>query len=96
MASSTILPLHTFTMAEDYHQKYLLKSQPELTRAMRRIYPDEKGFVDSTAVARLNGYAGGHGSAELLAREIGLLGLTPSEQRLLQNLVSGEDRLIVY
>lgn len=91
-----IVPLRSFTMAEDYHQKYLLKGQTKLADAMRRYYPAEKVFVDSTAVARLNGYAGGQGNAKQLAKEIDQLGLTPDEQRLLQDLVSGSGRLMLY
>lgn len=93
---SRIVPLRSFTMAEDYHQKYMLKGRTELAKAMRRYYPKEKAFVDSTAAARLNGYAGGHGNADDLARDMGRLGLTPHEQQLLKNLVSGSGRLIIF
>ncbi len=91
-----IVPLRSFTMAEDYHQKYMLKGRTELAKAMRRYYPEEKAFVDSTAAARLNGYAGGQGNADDLARDIDRLGLTPDEQALLKNLVNGSSRLIIY
>ncbi|MHB0856378.1 MAG: hypothetical protein ACYC5M_02270 [Anaerolineae bacterium] len=33
--------------------------------------------MDSTAAARVNGYVGGYGSAEVLEREVDLLGLSP-------------------
>ncbi len=91
-----IVPLHTFTMAEAYHQKYYLKGQEELSKAMRRYYPEDKGFVDSTAAARLNGYAGGQGNNDDLVRDIDRLGLTPHEKKLLKNLVSGTSRLIIF
>ena len=57
-------PLNTFTMAEDYHQKYLLKRHDDLKQQMYRIYPRHQDLVDSTAVARLNGYAGYHGTKD--------------------------------
>jgi len=71
-----VAPLHTFTMAEDYHQKYLLKQQYTLLAEMSRIYPHHREFVDSTAVARINGYAGGNGSREQFNRDIDRLGLS--------------------
>jgi peptide-methionine (S)-S-oxide reductase len=54
-----VAPLRTFTMAEDYHQKYIIKQHNDLKAEMSRIYPLHRNFVDSTAVARLNGYTGG-------------------------------------
>jgi hypothetical protein len=46
--------------------------------------------VDSTAVARLNGYVGGHGSPEQLAREIEGLGLSPEGRKKVENMVRGK------
>ena len=82
-----IVPLRSFTWAEDYHQKYLLRSQRELVSEMRRIYPQQKDFFDSTAVARLNGYAGGNSSRAQLLREIGGLGLSERGQARLLRIV---------
>ena len=87
---SKVVPLRSFTLAEDYHQKYLLKHRSDLVKEMTRIYPHQTDFVNSTAVARLNGYAGGHGSKAQLAREIGSLGLTDAGRRALQKLVVGK------
>jgi hypothetical protein len=52
------------------------KRHGDLKNEMERIYPRHRDFVDSTAVARLNGYAGGHGSMNQLSREIENLGLS--------------------
>jgi peptide-methionine (S)-S-oxide reductase len=82
-----VAPLRTFTMAEDYHQKYLLKHNHELNREMTRIYPIHRELVDSTAAARLNGYAGGNGSKKQLAREIDDLGLTDAGRKALTQMV---------
>ena len=84
---SEIVPLQSFTWAEDYHQKYLLKSKRELVSAMKRIYPRPRDFDDSTAVARLNGYVGGNGSREQLRREIDQLGLNERGQERLMQMV---------
>jgi hypothetical protein len=54
---------------------------------MSRIYPLHRDFIDSTAVARLNGYAGGYGGAAQLAREIDRLGLSDAGKRVLTGIV---------
>ena len=82
-----VLPLRSFTMAEDYHQKYLLKRETGLIRELSRIYPRHAALVASTAAARLNGYAGGYGSPQQLAREIDQLGLSTEMQDKLRMLV---------
>ncbi len=82
-----VLPLRSFTMAEDYHQKYFLKGHNDLEKELVRIYPLHRDFVDSTAAARLNGYAGGHGNKEQLSREIERLGLSTRGRETLVELV---------
>ena len=66
-----------FYPAEDYHQKYRLQQMYALMEEYRNIYPDFNDFVNSTAVARVNGYLGGNGTLEQLEEEIELLGLSP-------------------
>jgi len=82
-----VVPLRSFTLAENYHQKYLLKKQSTLAAEMRRLYPRKQDFIDSTAAARLNGYVGGYGSADQLAREIDRLGLSPKGRQVLEAIV---------
>ncbi|MFO7774084.1 MAG: peptide-methionine (S)-S-oxide reductase MsrA [Dehalococcoidia bacterium] len=55
-----IVPFSEFYLAEDYHQKYHLQQVPELMEELAAIYPNFADFIDSTAVARINGYVGGH------------------------------------
>jgi hypothetical protein len=85
-----VLPLRSFTRAEDYHQKYILKRASDLMRELTRMYPNHTDLVDSTAVARLNGYVGGHGSPDQLAREIETLGLSPEGRKKVENMVHGK------
>ena len=82
-----IVPLQTFTMAEDYHQKFTLKGHKGLKKEMMRIYPRHQDLVDSTAAARLNGYLGGYGSKEQLAREMESLGLSTEAEKALAEMV---------
>ena len=81
-----VRPLGIFTLAEDYHQKYILK-QHQLKKEMTRIYPFHSDFVNSTAVTRLNGYAGGYGDREQLSREIEILGLSDEGKKILTGIV---------
>lgn len=82
-----VLPLHSFTMAEDYHQKYLLKRNQVLTAELTRIYPRAADFVASTAVSRINGYLGGYGTRDQLRKEIDQLGLSPKGRAILEKRV---------
>ncbi len=82
-----IAPLQSFTWAEEYHQKYLLKSERALVQELQRIYPRPRDFDNSTAVARLNGYVAGDGTRQRLAREIDQLGLSARGRDLLMGLM---------
>ena len=79
--------LDRFYVAEDYHQKYALRRDRVLSSELHAHYPDEADFRESTAAARLNGYAYGLGSALQLEREIESLGLTPAGQERLRAVV---------
>jgi peptide-methionine (S)-S-oxide reductase len=79
-----IIPFSEFYLAEDYHQKYYLRQEPGLFQELSAIYPDIRDFIDSTAVARLNGYVGGYGTPETLEKELNSLGLSEAgKERLL-------------
>jgi methionine-S-sulfoxide reductase len=80
-------PAGTFWPAEDYHQKYYLRQQGGLLKELQAMYPREEDFRRSTAVARVNGYLGGHGTVEELDREINSFGLSEQGRRLLRELV---------
>jgi peptide-methionine (S)-S-oxide reductase len=79
--------LDRFYVAEDYHQKYALRGNKLLAADMQAHYPDEADFRESTAAARLNGYAYGLGSSLQLEREIESFGLTKASEERLREIV---------
>ncbi len=80
-----IVPYTEFYLAEGYHQKYRLRQVEELVFEFSAIYADLEDFVNSTAVARVNGYMGGNGTQEQLEREVDQLGLSSEgRERLLK------------
>ena len=81
-----ILPLTQFYRAEDYHQKYKLQLIEDISGELKKMYPNFQDFVDSTAVARINGFIGGHGTSEQLKKEISTYGLTEVSEKYLLNL----------
>lgn len=84
-----ILPFSGFTLAEDYHQKHRLRGNPELIREFRAVYPDDRGFINSTAAARVNGFLDGYGTAELLLREVESYGISTRGKEILLDRVKG-------
>ena len=82
-----IIPLRKFYLAEGYHQKYFLQSEPELSMEVRAYYPDFSDFLNSTASCRLNGFIAGYGSVDLLVEEINSYGLSPRGRDILRRLV---------
>ena len=80
-----ILPFGRFYLAEDYHQKYQLRRHRQLMTEFKAMYSRNIDFVNSTATARVNGYAGGHGKPEEITANIGSMGLsTAGQKRLLE------------
>lgn len=80
-----LVPLNRFYEAENYHQKYALKNNPELFGELKRYYSDEQKLTGSTAAARINGYLSGYGTKEELQSEIESFGLTDTgEEKLLR------------
>lgn len=82
-----------FYLAEDYHQKYYLRHDPILMAELAAYAP--AAFVDSTAAARLNGYAAGHGTRVQLEAELDALALSPAAvAHLRARLGGGRGRVI--
>lgn len=83
-----IEPFSEFYLAEDYHQKYYLRSVDALMEELRVLFPQERQFVDSTTAARLNGYVGGFGTLEQLEGELDSFGLSEQAEGYIRERVS--------
>lgn len=82
-----INPLTSFYLAENYHQKYRLQQSGALRDRFMDIYPNFIDFINSTAVARVNGFLSGHGTCEQLKKEIDTYGLTEPLNKFLLDRV---------
>ena len=51
-----IIPVGTFTYAEDYHQNYYLTQNRKLRKFLTETYPTGKEFADSHVATRLNAF----------------------------------------
>lgn len=85
-----IVPAPKFWIAEDYHQKYMLRNTRQLMNEFRAFYPKDADFVNSTAAARANGYVAGHGKRTVLEAELPSLGLSAEAGELLLGQLKGE------
>ena len=80
-----ILPAQTFYWAEDYHQKYMLRSYRNIESEFKQMYPNLKDFVNSTAVTRANAFVAGYGDPSFTNELVPQLGLTEKSQNSLLN-----------
>jgi methionine-S-sulfoxide reductase len=87
-----ILPYEKFYLAEDYHQKYRLQQWPRVLDELQAVDPRTADLLDSTAVARVNGYLGGHGDLATLQAELQALGLDPAALEGLLALLEARGR----
>jgi len=93
-----IRPAARFYLAEEYHQKYMLRGRSELMKEYEAMYPSFSDFLASRAVTRVNGYVAGNGTCDSLRGELDGLGLSPSGRKRLEDIVcphgAGKERSI--
>jgi peptide-methionine (S)-S-oxide reductase len=84
--TTKILPIGTFTDAEDYHQKYLLQRHPKILNDLDMDPGDElnKSFV----ATRLNGYVGGYGNLASFEKEKQILNLPPKVEKYVAQIIA--------
>jgi methionine-S-sulfoxide reductase len=85
--NTPILPVGTFTLAEDYHQKYELRGDDVLGKELRAMFATDAEFVASTAAARANAAVAGAFPRERLLKEIDRYGLSPEGKARLLAIV---------
>lgn len=61
-----------------------------LAAEYKAVYPAPDAFVNSTAVTRVNGFVGGHGSAAEVRAVLDQLGLSERGQQKLLQIVGGK------
>ena len=82
---TAIIPYTNLYLAEDYHQKYYLRTNSTLFREISLIYPDAKDLLNSTVAARLNGYIAGFGDEVTVKAQLDDFGLSQAgKEELLQ------------
>jgi peptide-methionine (S)-S-oxide reductase len=83
-AHESIVPYNKFWRAENYHQKYYLRHHEALFRELKG--ESDSTLADSTLAARLNGFAGGFGTVELLEKELATYHLSPEGEKAVRSL----------
>jgi peptide-methionine (S)-S-oxide reductase len=86
--ATSIRTLDRFYRAEDYHQKYRLRRHTDLCAELCARFGGDRGMVDSTVAARLNGLLGGHGRRRDWLEELERWGLSEASRELVRARVA--------
>jgi len=84
-----IRPAATFWRAEDYHQKYRLRSHEPLMEELATRYQDGDAFTDATVTARLNALLARQTTLACLDREAASFDLPDGAWPRLRALANG-------
>lgn len=83
-----IAPYSEFHLAEDKHQKYMLKRYPNAVEKLSTLYQAPADLTNSTLAARLNGLAKGYTNLEQIKNEIHKWPTSPNNREMLINLIN--------
>ena len=89
---TAIEPAKTFFVAENYHQKYLLRRAESLFTDLHSRYASEADLLFSTPATRINGYLGCNGDLSALESEVDSFGLSEGGRRKLLTFVKDSCR----
>jgi peptide-methionine (S)-S-oxide reductase len=84
---TAVIPYTNFYLAEDYHQKYYLRSNSLLFRELSLVYPDSGDLLNSTSAARLNGYIGSFGDDAAALSHLDEFGLSADGRKELMQII---------
>lgn len=74
--ATAVESLDHFYYAEDYHQKYELRTVPVVADELEELYGD--AFTESTVATRLNGFVAGYGTVDQHRELLASLDLPPT------------------
>jgi len=86
-----ILPLTTFTNAEDYHQKYYLRTFSN-GKIVQLLGLSDKEIINSTLAARLNSAVDGRGLLEAVEKEMEKSGVKEDVKKQVMDLLKTRRR----
>ncbi|WP_046178404.1 peptide-methionine (S)-S-oxide reductase MsrA [Domibacillus tundrae] len=82
-----IQPFTAFILAEDRHQKYHLKRFKQAAGMLETSFPSEASFMNSTLIARLNGFVKEFGTLQNIHQEIKLWNIPDSSRHILLDMM---------
>ncbi|GAE37165.1 peptide methionine sulfoxide reductase MsrA [Halalkalibacter akibai JCM 9157] len=84
-----VSPFTHFYVAEDKHQKYYLKRFPKAYEDLLHLFESHQQFVNSTLVARLNGFVREFGTLQTIRTELEHWKLDEREYQVILKIING-------